>query len=126
MLDSQVPASECTPNEAASGDCCGSHQGKGEGTHKPSCTSGVAEAKPPRRWWSTLLGRWILRFCSRSETRTGHECNEERCALRIYCKCAKEHSEYGAAVEQRVWLLLAACGAAVILFWIFRSQGPLH
>jgi hypothetical protein len=75
------------------------------------------------RWSAILLGRWILRVCRRSEAKTGHACEEESCALRIYCKCARENYEHGAALEHRAWLVLAACGAAVILFWILRTQG---
>jgi hypothetical protein len=73
-------------------------------------------------WASVLLGRWILRFCP-PQRKAAPICEDQRCALRIYCKCAREDSEYGAALEQRVWLVLAVCGLAVILFWILSARG---
>jgi hypothetical protein len=63
-------------------------------------------------WWSKLfLGRWADRLCP-----VKRDCSEKRCALRALCECARKDLQAAARVEARVWLVLALCGVAVLLW----------
>jgi len=60
------------------------------------------------------LGRLILRICSSGRK----ECRNESCQLRALCKCAMDDFRAATVVERRVWVILAACGGAVLLYWL--------
>ena len=69
------------------------------------------------RWLGLFLGRQFLRFCSSGSK--FEVC--EGCDLRAMCKCAHEQMLKAAAVERKVWAMLASCGAAVILYAVVSA-----
>jgi hypothetical protein len=69
------------------------------------------------QWLGLFLGKQFLRFCSsgsKYETCEG-------CDLRAMCKCAHEQMLQAAAIERKVWAMLASCGGAVILYAVVSA-----
>ncbi len=96
-----------SPTHSQMGSCASSGEDCAKG-HKQS--SFVSRILP--RWLGQFAGRSILRICPAAH-------REEPCAgceLRALCKCAQEDLVAAARVEKNVWALLAACGAAIILY----------
>jgi len=81
----------------------------------PACgvgQAGGAERAPgPSGWLRLFLGRQVLRLCAKGSA--VEIC--DGCGLRPLCKCANDQLEEAAAIERRVWAVLAVSGAAVIL-----------
>ena len=67
------------------------------------------------RWLGLFLGRVAPRFC-RTEKK---DCQSETCYFYNLCKCALKDDAAAAATETRVWVALACCGLAVVLYWLF-------
>jgi hypothetical protein len=67
------------------------------------------------RWLSVFLGRELLRVCPYAHK--DEPCRG--CRLRALCRCAQENLASAAAIEKRVWAVLAVCGAAAILYAAF-------
>ncbi len=64
------------------------------------------------RWVGQFLGREILRVCPKA-----HRIDPcPGCELRVFCKCAQADFAAATRVEKAVWTVLAACGAAIILY----------
>lgn len=85
------------------------------GAHEPAHSVAVAGAGATRPWWGAILaGRLIQRICPSGRK----ECRHTRCYLRAFCKCARDEYEAATALENRLWKILAACGAVAILFWL--------
>jgi hypothetical protein len=70
------------------------------------------------RWPAALAGQAAQWICP-----TGVEerksCCSDSCQYWVLCKCAQEEFRSAGKRETRTWLLLAACGGAVILYWLF-------
>ena len=49
------------------------------------------------------------------------ECCSDRCRLWVLCKCSQEEFRSSGSIEDRTWWLLAACGGAVILYWLLAT-----
>ncbi len=63
-------------------------------------------------WLGTLVGRLVLRVCSPEKAKEACV----NCRLRVFCNCAQEDWRAACVVENRFWLVLAACGAALSLY----------
>ena len=81
---------------------------------------GCAEARTQSSFVRRILPRWLGQFAGQTVLRVcpaAHRADPcAGCELRVLCKCAQEDSAASARVEQRVWTVLAACGAVVILY----------
>ena len=72
------------------------------------------------RWPAALLGRLVQWICpTGAEARK--ECCSDRCRLWVLCRCAQEEFRSSGSLEDRTWWLLAACGGAVILYWLLAT-----
>ncbi len=67
-----------------------------------------------------FLGRQLLRICG---TKANPAACED-CHLRAFCRCAQADFTAAAAVEARVWMALAVCGAVAILYVVWSSFRP--
>ncbi len=105
----QRPSVEAPPLEPAS-------------TRLPGLGAG-ADSPPVRRWWrwpAARLGRVVQRICSKGDV-TQKDCCTDRCQFWILCQCAKDEYRSATSLEDRVWWILAACGAAAILYWLLAT-----
>jgi len=68
-------------------------------------------------WVDILTGRLAEQICPYARK----PCPDESCQLRYSCKCAQEQSAAASRLENRMWGVLAACGAAVIVYWFVGS-----
>jgi hypothetical protein len=72
------------------------------------------------RWPAARLGRLVQWICpTGAEARK--ECCSDRCRLWVLCKCSQEEFRSSGSIEDRTWWLLAACGGAVILYWLLAT-----
>jgi len=109
-MDSDVASTKSdklSPTHSQTGSCDSFKEGCAETRKTPSFVSRILP-----RWVGQFAGQSLLRVCPAAH-------REEPCAgceLRAVCKCAQDDMAAAARVEKNVWALLAACGAAIILY----------
>jgi hypothetical protein len=79
----------------------------------PQLVSGANVGIRPR-WVGQFLGRGVLRVCPDGDK--GDAC--AGCSLRVLCRCAQADFEASCRVEKRVWLVLAGCASAALLYCV--------
>jgi len=81
---------------------------------------GCVEARTKSSFVRRILPGWLGQFAGRTVLRVCPAAHREDpcagCELRVLCKCAQEDLTAAALVEKRVWIVLAACGATIILY----------
>lgn len=81
---------------------------------------GCDEARTKPSFFRRILPRWLGQFAGQTVLRVCPAAHREDpcagCELRVLCKCAQEDFDAAVRVERRVWTVVAASGAAVILY----------
>jgi len=67
------------------------------------------------------LGSIVLRICAERPS----SCAKTRCHLRALCHCADEDRQAAQLLENRVWMVVAICGAAVLIGWLLLGLVPM-